>query len=178
MSFGDFITNILFKKVNKIDKDGNEEIVLAFRDNQGYLLSKNEGMGFKEKLIKNLEKIDEFYNIENVDEWINEYNLKISFSEHRFKYDEENGVYLLKEATYDKRKPKLKYKDLWSFTCQWCGKKWSTEENEYYYVAYFNAYDGRKSSSMVCSEECANNASIDAQKTWISANGYSKFFTK
>lgn len=178
MSFDCSLINMLFAELNKINKDGTIESILSFRDNLGYLPSKEEGLRLKQRLLKDLEKVDAFYKMENVDDLINEHNFKMVFRQYMFEYDEEKGVHLFKEPTYDKRKPKLKYRDSWSFTCQWCGKKWSTKEKEYYYRAYFEVNGYRENGETVCSKECAVNASIDAQKTWISINGYSEFFIK
>lgn len=169
---GDYIFSEFIKK----DKDGIEKTVLAFRDSMGYLLDKKEALGLKQKILKDFKKIDSFYNIKDIDEFIEDYNIKRGFYEYKFSYDKENEVYLLKEPAFDKRKPKLKNRNSWGFTCAWCGKKWTSKERDYYYRAYFAPYGKREDGLTVCSENCAKNASLNIQKEWINKKGYSKFF--
>ncbi len=161
----------LFEKISIEGKDGIVKEGLALRDGQGFILD-------RKKALEIIAKLDLFYNTKSVDEWIKDKNLETYFWQYEFKYDEEKDVYLLKKPSYELRKPKLRTAKSWSFTCAWCGNKWSSKDKEYYYRAYFEVNGFKSNGETVCSEACAKHISLDIQKEWIHKRGFDKFFKK
>jgi hypothetical protein len=109
----------------------------------------------KEQALEIIQKLLAFYELDDVDEIIRQHNLVLDFSYDGFDFSNRYNrhgslVYHYTEFGVDQ-------KGEWSFKCDWCNKKVSSQEEAGYYR--FTSFPDIKATMMgrTCSEDCARH---------------------
>ncbi len=160
--------------------DGKEERIYVLKDNQGFILTKEEFYKEKESIIDFFEKAEKAYNDPEIYSFLIWLNTASRLYRDGFRMNE-NDKFVIPE-------PNIKYKEFdpnkrkWSFKCSWCGKKVSSDKQKYYYSILFNKTLYHfpalecEPCERACSKECATHVWHDVYKNWIHENGLEDYF--
>lgn len=161
--------------VTPISLVGSEEEHFAVMDNYGHITTKKE-------LNEILDAVKSFYTGENVDVAIIKHNKQKDLHNKLDNYCQNYSQQVDKDSNglYNLPTPNYKYKQFnpekrdWSCTCNWCGNKVSSKEDDGYYTIYnstFNIVNER-----ACTKACIELIWKDKLKEWIYDNEYQEFF--
>lgn len=152
------------------NENSSKEQGLAFIDNGGFIMKKEEASVIIEKLRK-------FYE-SDVDDFIKEENRKNSLINSPYLSTKlvngENGKFEMPKPSIICKAFRDDSKRHWSFTCCWCGQKVSSKTHKQYFtLAEISNYQYHERA---CSKECCELAGKEQMKRWIIDNGYEDLF--
>ncbi|MCG3418184.1 hypothetical protein [Oceanobacillus jordanicus] len=154
--------------------------VLAFRDKEGLVLTKEEVIEARKEFLKDIEKAAEFYAVPGMEEVIRKENIKKSIASLSFLIEfqkKENGKLMIPDANLKQLHFKTNLKRDWNFTCGGCGQKTSRKGNKHYYGIDFPCLPSLyHSAERACSVECGQHIWNEVLRNWIYENDYQDVF--